>query len=152
MNLRGSGDWRSRRSREAIPKPMSRAWPVARLTSTFAGLMSLWISPFLSNPRSAVAIPTAKRRERVNSIGPGRNRSRVSPPGSSSTSVICPRCWERARGRTAQAESSSSLNEYSCSIFLMVAGAGRIEAGASRRMDGKPEWFECVPRYECVPR
>ena len=96
---------------------------------------------------SAVAIPIAKRRNRVISIGPGRNRSRVSPPGSSSTSVICPRCSERARGRTAQAGSRSSLNEYSCSIFLRVCGAGRIEAGASRRIDGKLEWFECVPRY-----
>src|ERR1700730_12686433 len=86
----------------------------------------------------------------VISIGPGRNRSRVSPPGSSSTSVICPRCSERTRDRTAQAESSSSLNEYSCCIFLRVSGAGCIEAGASRRIDGKPEWFDCAPRYRTI--
>jgi hypothetical protein len=74
-------------------------------------------------------------------------RSSGSPPGSSSTSVVCPRCSDRARGRTAQAESSSSLNEYSCSIFFRVSRAGRVETGASRRTDGEPGWFEGLPRY-----
>jgi hypothetical protein len=68
-------------------------------------------------------------------------------PQSSSTSVVCPRCSDRARGRTAQAESSSSLNEYSCSIFFRVSRAGRVETGASRRTDGEPGWFEGLPRY-----
>jgi hypothetical protein len=77
---------------------------------------------------------------------PGRNRSRVSPPGSSSTSVSCPLCWEMARGRTAHAESSSSRKTYSCSIFLRVSSAGRVEAGASRRTDGEPVGFERSPR------
>jgi hypothetical protein len=80
-------------------------------------------------------------------MGPGRKRSRVSPPGSSSTSIFCPWCSERAKGRTAQAESSSSLNEYSCSIFFSVSNAGCIEAGARRKTDGEPGQFEYSPRY-----
>jgi hypothetical protein len=89
----------------------------------------------------------AKRRNRVISIGSGRKRARVSPPESSSTSVICPRWSERARDRTAQAESSSSLNEYSYSIFFRVYNAGCIEGGARRKTDREPGWFESSPRY-----
>src|SRR5260221_13238683 len=147
MNSGGPGTWRSRERREAIPKPVSRARPVAGLRRTFGGFTSLWISPFSCNPLRAVAIPTAKRRKRVSSIGTGRNRSSVSPPGSSSTSVICPGWSERARGLTAQDESSSSLNEYSCSIFFMLPNAGCIDAGTRRRTDGEPGWSECSPRY-----
>jgi hypothetical protein len=100
----------------------------------------------LLSVQPAVARPTARRKNCVIFIGSERNRSRVSPPGSSSTSVVCPRCSDTARGRTAQAESSSSLREYSCSIFFSVASAGCIEAGASRRTDGEPGWFEGSPR------
>jgi hypothetical protein len=46
-----------------------------------------------------------------------------------------------------QAESSSSLNGYSCSIFFSVSNAGCIEGGARRRTDGEPGWLECSPRY-----
>src|SRR4029077_20089361 len=56
-------------------------------------------------------------------------------------------CSERARGRTAQAGSSSFLNEDSYSTFFMVFNAGRIRAGASRRTDGEPGCFEGAPRY-----
>jgi hypothetical protein len=45
MNSGGSGAWRSRGRREAMPKPVSQTWPVAELTSTLAGLMSLWMRP-----------------------------------------------------------------------------------------------------------
>jgi hypothetical protein len=51
----------------------------------------------------------------------------ISPPVSSSTSVFCPGWSERARGLTAQDESSSSLNVYSCSIFFMLSNAGCID-------------------------
>jgi hypothetical protein len=147
MNSGGSGDWGSRGRREAIPEPISQACPVVGLTRTFAGFTSLWISPFSCNPLRAVAIPTAKRRKRAISIGPGRNRSRMSPPGSSSTSVICPWRSERATGRTAQAESSSPLSEYSFSNLLRGSSAGDVEAAASKRTDGLPPPFEHSPRY-----
>src|SRR3981081_3726721 len=74
------------------------------------------------------------------------SRSRGSPPGFSSTSVICPLSWERARGRTAHDRSSSALNEYSCSILLRLSGAGRVETGARRRTDGASTWFGGWPR------
>ena len=45
MNSGGSGDWRSRGRRDAMPKPVSQTCPVAESTSTLAGLMSLWMSP-----------------------------------------------------------------------------------------------------------
>ena len=32
-------------------------------------------------------------------------------------------------------------------VFLWLASAGCIEAGASRRTDGEPGWFERSPRY-----
>ena len=43
MNSGGSGDWRSRGRREAMPKPVSHTSPVARFTRILAGLTSLWI-------------------------------------------------------------------------------------------------------------
>ena len=147
MNSGGSGAWRSRGRREAIPKPMSQTSPVAELTRTLGGLMSLWIRPRLCNRLSAVARPTAKRKNCVISIGPWMSRSRGSPPGFSSTSIVCPLSWERARGRTAHDRSSSALNEYSCSMLLRLSGAGRVETGASRRTDGASTWFRCWPRY-----
>jgi len=45
MNSGGSGDCRSRGSREAMPKPINHTWPVAAFTSVLAGLMSLWMRP-----------------------------------------------------------------------------------------------------------
>src|SRR4029077_1379571 len=59
-----------------------------------------------------------------------------------------PLCSERATGRTAQAESSSSLNEYSCSIFFRVSNDGRVETGASSRTGGESGWTECRLRYK----
>jgi hypothetical protein len=95
---------------------------------------------------SAVARRIAKRKNRVSSTGPGSDRSRVSPPGSSSTSVGHPDCSRRSMGRTAQAESKSSLNEYSCFNFCMTSTAGRFEAGTRRRTIGESGWFGCSPR------
>jgi hypothetical protein len=135
MNSGGAGVGRSRKRREAIPNPISRTSPVVELTRTLGGFTSRWISSSLCSPPSAVARPTAKRKNCVVSRGPGRRRSRVSPPGSSSTRVVCRCCWERARGRTAQAGSNSSFSEYSCSIFLRLSSAGRVEAGASKITD-----------------
>src|SRR5216683_5529812 len=76
-------------------------------------------------------------------------RLRGSPPGSSSTSTVRSLCRDNARGRTAHVASSSLLSEYSCSIFLTVSGAGRVEIGASKRMDEGPTSFGilCWPRY-----
>ena len=73
--------------------------------------------------------------------------SRVSPPGSSSASIGCPHCSERASGRTAQAESSSCRNEYSCSMFRRVVNGGCFEAGVRTRTDGKTRSLEGSPRY-----
>lgn len=98
-----SGDERSRRSREAMPKPISHTWPVAQLTSTLAGLMSLWIRPRPWSWPSAAHRPTARRKNCVHSIGLPSSRSRGSPPGSASTSIVRPLCGASARGRTAQA-------------------------------------------------
>jgi hypothetical protein len=69
------------------------------------------------------------------------------PQGSSSTSVVCPRCSDTARDRTAQAESSSFPQRIFALYLFSVASAGCIETGASRRIDGEPGWFECSPRY-----
>src|ERR1700740_3547009 len=76
-------------------------------------------------------------------------RLRGSPPGSSSTSTVRSLCQDKARGRIAHAASMSLLNEYSCSIFLTVSGAGRMETGASKRMDGATPSFGFLlrPRY-----
>src|SRR6516225_1757042 len=53
MNSGGSGDWRSRGRREAMPKPVNQTWPVAALTRMLLGLMSLWMRPRACNWRSA---------------------------------------------------------------------------------------------------
>ncbi len=45
MTSGGSGDWRSRGRRDAMPKPVSQTSPVATSTRTLAGLMSLWMRP-----------------------------------------------------------------------------------------------------------
>src|SRR5262249_2188343 len=88
----------------------------------------------------------AVRKNKGHSMGPPTRRSRSSPPGSSSTSVGCPRSRDNARLRTAHAELSASRKEYSCSILLMVSSAGRVETGASRRTDGTSVPPRCEPR------
>src|ERR1700739_2442536 len=59
MNSGGPGDCRSRGSREAIPKPVSQAWPVAVSTRIFEGFRSLWITDRLCNWPSALKGPSA---------------------------------------------------------------------------------------------
>ena len=98
--------------------------------------MSLWIRSRLCSWLSALARPMAKRKNRFISIGPWIRRLSGSPPGFSRTSTFWSLCWDRERGRTAHAGSSSFLNKYSCSNFLRLSGAGRVEAVASRRTDG----------------
>src|SRR5262249_36165905 len=88
----------------------------------------------------------ATRRNGAVSIGPGKDFSSVSPPGSSSTRIVCPGCPERASGRTAHAESSSCRKEYSCSIFFSVASEGCSDEGASTRTDGNPRSLGCSAR------
>ena len=61
MTSGGSGAWRSRGSRDAMPKPVSRTLPAAS-TSTFAGLMSLWMRPRWWTWRSAADREMARRR------------------------------------------------------------------------------------------
>jgi hypothetical protein len=39
-DLGGSGDWRSRGRREAMPKPVSQTWPVAESTRILVGVQS----------------------------------------------------------------------------------------------------------------
>jgi hypothetical protein len=46
---------------------------------------------------------------------------------------MCLQCSERAKGRTAQADSSSFLNEYSCSIFFRVPSPHCVEAGTMEK-------------------
>src|SRR5215510_15950331 len=89
----------------------------------------------------------ATRKNCAVSIDAERDFSRVSPPGSSSTSIFCPRCSESASGRTAQAESSCSRKAYSRSIFFSVASEGCSEEGARTRIDGSPRSLECSARY-----
>src|SRR5215469_18563023 len=101
------------------------------------------MSPLLCNPLSAVARPTAILKNDASSTGPESNWSRGSPPGSSSTTAVCPRCSVTARGRAAHAESSSLLNEYSCSNFLNVSIEGLLDEGASTRTDPEPDSLEC---------
>ena len=86
----GSGAWRSRGSREAMPKPVSRTCPSAQFTRILAGLMSLWTRPRWWSLPSAAAMPMARRRKRPISIGAPSSRSSGSPPGSSSTSMVRP--------------------------------------------------------------
>ena len=40
-----------------------------------------------------------------------------------------------------------STLEDPTSILLRLSGAGRVEAGASRRTGGASTWFRCWPRY-----
>jgi hypothetical protein len=57
--------WRSRGPREALPKPVSHAWPDTPWTSTLAGLMSLWIRPRPCSRPNAADRPTARRKNGV---------------------------------------------------------------------------------------
>ncbi len=126
---------------------MSQTWPVVVFTRTLGGLRSLWIRPRSCKWPSAVASSTATRRNCVISMGPWMSRSRGSPPGFSSTSIVWPLCRESASGRTAHDPSSAVLIEYSCSIRLRLSGAGRVEAGASSRTDGGvASWLGWRPR------
>jgi hypothetical protein len=87
----------------------------------------------------------AMRRNRVRSNCRSSSRSRGSPPGSSSTSIIRPLSRTRARGTTAHAGSSLILSAYSCSSRLKVPCAGCFDKGATTRM-----WLGSVslwPRY-----
>ena len=63
MNSGGSGDWRSRGRREAMPKPVSQTWPVAELTRTLAGFTSLWMRPRWCNWPSAARKANGKAQE-----------------------------------------------------------------------------------------
>ena len=64
MTSGGSGAWRSRGRREAMPKPVSRARPSAQFTRILAGLTSLWTRPRWCALPSAAAMPMARRRKR----------------------------------------------------------------------------------------
>ncbi len=57
----GAGAWRSRGSRDAMPKPVSQTWPESS-TSTFSGLTSLWMRPRRWAWLSAADKPMAMRR------------------------------------------------------------------------------------------
>jgi hypothetical protein len=96
--------------------------------------MSLWIRPCWWSLPSAAARPTAKRKNRFNSIGSPRSRSSGSPPGSSSISIGRPSRRARVRGRAAQSESSSARRAYSCSSRSKIPGTGCSETGATTRM------------------
>ena len=106
MDSGGSGDWRSRGSREAIPNPVSQTWAVAALTRTLAGLMSLWISPAACTLADAPRDADREAQEGVHLHGRAGHRSSGSPPGSSSTSTVRPWCRPSATGRTAHRGSS----------------------------------------------
>ena len=127
----GSGAWRSRGRREAMPKPVSRTCPVAQFTRILAGLMSLWTRPRWWTLPSAAAMPMARRRKRPTSIGAPSSRSSGSPPGSSSTSMVRPPSRTSSSGRTAHAPSSSSFNPYSCARRSRLAGVGCSAAGST---------------------
>ncbi len=139
----GSGAWRSRGRSEAIPKPVSQTWSDPGSTITLAGFMSLWMMPCSWSLPSAVERPMAMRRNRVRSNRRSRNRSRGSPPGSSSTSIVRPSSRTRARGKTAHAGSSLLLSPYSCSSRLWVPCAGCFDQGATTRIWPVSLW----PRY-----
>ena len=68
MTSGGAGAWRSRGSRDAMPKPVSRTLPAAS-TSTLAGLMSLWMRPLPVDLAERRREEMARRRKRVSSSG-----------------------------------------------------------------------------------
>ena len=103
MTSGGSGDCRSRVSRDAMPKPVNRTSPFAVFTRMLAGLMSLWMSPCRCILPRAAATPAAMREERPTSIGVPTTALSSSPPGSSSTRMVRPRSRTSSSGRTAHA-------------------------------------------------
>jgi hypothetical protein len=121
---------------EAMRNPVSHASPLARCIMTLAGLRSLWMRPCPCIWQSAADRPTAARKKCVNSIGFPSSCSRGSPPGSVRTSIVRPSCDASARGCTAHSGSSSALNEYSGSILLRLANAGRSNTGVIARIEG----------------
>jgi hypothetical protein len=146
MSSGGSGDWRSRGRREAMPKPVSQTWPVAELTRILLGLTSLWMRPRACNWRSAADKATANLRNFPTSMGAPRRRSIGSPPGSLSTSMVCPRSRTSANGRTAHASSNSSFSPYSCIRRLRVAGVGCPAAGTTAKTARQsPSVASCLP-------
>ncbi len=143
----GAGAWRSRGSREARPKPVSQTWPVAELTSTLAGLRSLWTSPRWWTCPKAAAMPTANCKKRPTSMGAPSKRSSGSPPGSSSTSMVRPRSRTSSSGRTAQELSSASLKLYSRARRSRLAGVGGSAAGHTASTAFRwPLGSRCQPR------
>ena len=85
-----------------MPNPVSQTCPSALFTRIWAGLRSLWTRPRWWSLPNAATMPMARRRKRPTSIGAPSSRSSGSPPGSSSTSMVCPRSRMSSSGRTAQ--------------------------------------------------
>src|SRR5215469_3504488 len=73
-------------------------------------------------------------------------RWRGSPPGSSSTRAVFWLYWDKPRGQTAHAVSSSLFNAYSWFIFSRVSRRGRFTADVNNRTD---DASACLsrPRY-----
>jgi len=123
MDSGGSGRWRSRASREARPKPMSRTSP-SEFTRMLAGLISLCTSPrwwaLPAPPRyrwQGAATHSSHRHTRPAVEGPHRPGPRVQALS------------RRAHGLDPVAAPpnrcrSSSRSPYSCASRIEDGGAG----------------------------
>ena len=137
---------------------MSRTWPAA--STQDIGRLDVLVNETLP-------VHLAERRRQARSRDAGSAsapaavracRSSGSPPGSSSTSSARPSWRVSARGRTAQAGSSSPAREYSCSSRRIVAGVwcrDRTSARGSGRRCPPPspiqrELDAYAQRFECI--
>ncbi len=138
----GSGAWRSRGSREAMPNPVSLISPLAGCKRILAGLMSLCTRPRWWSCARAPAMAIARGRKSSIAIGAPSRRASGWLAGSSSTSMVWPGSRTNASGRTAHGPSSSSFKAYSCARRSRVAGAGCSAAGntasTARRLPSAP--------------
>ena len=147
MTSGGAGAWRSRGSREAMPKPVSRTSPAAS-TRTFAGLMSLWMRPCRWTWRSAAASAMASAGS---ASGPAAGREcdradrRRDPRAPASCGL---RGASSPMGRSAQADRARSR------AHIRARGAGDLRASAERARAQAPGSGPCRqtadPGRECT--